>query len=265
MTGSSGLYSWAMRSGHFFIALCMTLLMGSCVSFLPPTALHQDMRPNRHAVVVDSSAEQAQLLYGGTYRVDANYHHSARPEIEDNLGGGLDLGYSWAERKQSVGFSMSYSDGKVNDDQGNFYHYNNFILRGSYGLDYHEGPWHGHIIKLQGAASKGSGRYQRLLQERSTDRDAYNLAASPKTWLWSYGFGSSIYYRPETRHGAGMEFSFNRSTDLERQGFRAEFFNLDLSYSYLKKYRLHLGGMLDARLTSRAETVYLGLGYAVDF
>jgi hypothetical protein len=237
--------------------------LGSCVSFLPPASLHQDMIQNQHPVLSDSLAENTQLVYGNIDKLRSSFHHNGSPEMEKNKGYGLNLGYGYANRTQSAGVSFGYTAGNMFDKEDLEYAYSTIIFRGSYALDFHENKWHGHILKLQGAASKGSGRYQNLLAAEYPFRDEYNLAIPDGAWLWSIGYGSAFYYVPNDRHQLGLGMSFNHSTDFDNKGFRAEFFDLDLSYVYSKNYKVHIGGMLDGRLTPRAETIYFGAGYQI--
>lgn len=219
---------------------------------------------NQHPVLSDSLAERADIVYGNVSKLRGSYHHNQAPEMEKNKGYTLNLGYGFAEQRQSAGVSLGFATGFLSDKDDIEFDYTAFMIRGSYGLDFHEGKWHGHLLKVQGAASKGYGPYQNLLAEEYPFRDEYNLAIPDGAWLWSIGYGSAFYFVPNNTHQLGLGMSFNHSTDFDKEGFRAEFFNLDLSYLYTKNYRVHFGGMLDGRLTPRAETVYFGLGYQLN-
>ncbi len=255
-----------MRAISTYIALLIIgFTVPSCVSYLPPSSLHHDMLQNRHPVITDSVVDQSQILYGNIHKFESGYHHRRDPEMEDNKAWGIQGGYGYSERKQSVGLSAGYSTGHMIDDDGNRYHHSNLMFKGSYAYDFHSGRWNGHIVKLQGAASKGFGRYQNVLAENYPNRDEYNLAISDNKWLYSIGYGSQFYYDFKGPHDLGLGLFFNYSTDFDKDGFHSEFFNMELDYLFQDKYRVNLGGMLDARFTPRGETLYLGLGYEFKF
>lgn len=239
--------------------------MASCVSYLPPSTLHHDMIQNQHPMIKDSTVQESQIIYGSIQGIKSWFHHRRDPEIERNKAWSVRAGYGFAERWHSAGLSLNYSAGHLFDNDGKRYGHRNISFKGSYALDFHEGKCHGHILKIQGAASRGYGRYQDLLRANYENRDEYNLAIASSEWLYSIGYGSQFKYELGEDHDAGLGLFFNHSSDFKNNGFHAEYFNMELSYVYLEKYRLLLAGMLDARFSPRGETVVLGLGYLKSF
>jgi hypothetical protein len=221
--------------------------------------------PNPHPIIKDTLQTEAHMVYGDVYRHIAFYHHRRNPEMEQNKSLGLNLGYGYADRRQSAGVSLAFTSGNMIDKFDLRYGHTNFISRLSYAFDFHEGPWHGHIAKVQFGASRGFGHYQGLLEERSPFRTEFALAIPEKTWLYSFGYGMGFTYDFKAPHSLGSGLHFAHSTDFDGDGFRANFFALDFDYIYKEQYRLDVGGMLDARLLPRGETLYLGVGYMHNF
>ncbi|NNC82193.1 MAG: hypothetical protein HKN79_01340 [Flavobacteriales bacterium] len=241
------------------------MLLASCVSYLPPSSLHHDMVINRHAVIEDSLTTRSRIAYAEVHGLTSGYHHRRDPEMEDNRAASLRSGISQADSLQSFGFSVGLTNGHMYDDDGNRYRHRNLIFRGSYAYDFHDGPWNGHIVKVQLAGSRGFGRYQSLLAENFEERDRYNLAMADDRWLFSFGLGSQFFYDFSSPHDVGLGLFFIHSTDLQKEGFHAEYFNMTLDYVFQDRYSFTLGGMMDARFTPRGETLYLGLGYIYSF
>jgi hypothetical protein len=219
------------------------------------------MLPSRHAIIKDSLQKEAHLLDVQAYAHRGYYHHKTDPEIEDNKGFTGILGYSFAERHHSVAFGTAYSLGDMIDNDGNRYKYSNLILRSSFSIDEHDGNWHYNILKVQVAASKGFGSYQRFLALGADQRDRYNLAILPDSWYYSMGIGSAMYHYSNAGHRTGLHFGYSRGTDFDQEGFRSDLLTLQLEYMRAKGLGLQLGGMLDARFSPGGETVYVGLSY----
>ncbi|NND94789.1 MAG: hypothetical protein HKN45_07960 [Flavobacteriales bacterium] len=250
------------RKLHRIVLLSLLVLgLPSCVSYLPPSSLHYDVIQNQHPIISDSLVDKSQLVYVDLLTAKSGFHHRENPEIEDNDVLGGQIGYGFADRKRSFGLGLAYSSGRMYDNEDGQYAHSNLILRGSYAFDFHDGKWNGHLLKVQGSASRGFGRYQDFLRANYEVRDEYNLAISDGQWLYSLSYGSQFYYDFNIDHSFGLGLYFNHSSDLQNDGFHSDFFHMNLEYLYKKRYRLSLGGMLDARFTPRGETIYLGLGY----
>lgn len=245
------------------VVLCFMLGMASCVSYLPPSSLHVDMVPNRHVIIRDSLAKEAHAVDVQAYVHQGMYHHKRDPEIEDNKGITGQIGYSFAEPKHSVAISAAYSLGNMIDNDKNRYRYSNLMLRSSFSIDEHDGRWHYHLVKLQVAASKGFGAYQRYLASGASQRDRYNQAILPDSWYYSIGIGSAMYHYNQAGHRTGMFFGFARGTDFDTDGFRSDHLNLQVEHLRASGIGLQLGGMLDARFSPGGETVYVGLSYGL--
>lgn len=239
--------------------------MSSCVSFLPPSALHHDMLPNAHPIIEDTLTDQVHEAYASAHYLNSIFHNRRSPEIERNIAYAGTVGYGFADQQQSAGLSLGYSAGRVREKEGEKFKHSNFFARGSYAYDFHAGRWHGQVLKLQLGASRGFGDYQDYVAEEYQSRDEYNLAISDRRWFYSMSYGSAWQYAFVKPHALGMGFYFNSSTDFDPGGFRAQFFTLDLDYIYQDRYRFEIGGMMDARLTPRGETLYMGLGYQYRF
>jgi len=250
---------------HIAVIAIVLSTMSACVSYLPPSSIHYDMIQNDHPILSDSLVEHRQMVSGNISGHLSSFHHRRDPEVEDNRSWSLKSSYAYAEQKQSAAVSLAYSAGHIYTDEGFRYRHSNLIFRASYAYDFHQDRWNGHLVKIQGAASRGYGRYQNLLRDNYKYRDEYNLAISNSKWLYSFGYGSQFFYDLKTHHQVGLGLYFNYSTDFDNNGFHTEFFNLELDYRYKEKYTLDLGAMLDARFTPRGETFYLGLGYQHNF
>ena len=244
-----------------WLALYILLSLTSCLSYLPPSSLHVDMLPSRHALLKDSLQNESQLLDLQAYAHRGYYHHKSDPEIEDNKGFTGILGYSFAERHHSIAIGSAYSLGDMIDNDGNRYKYSNLMLRSSFSVDQHDGKWHYNLLKFQMAASKGFGSYQRFLALGADKCDSYNLAVLPDSWYYSLGIGSAMYHYSYNGQRSGMYFGYARGTDFDQEGFRSDIFSLQLEYLRAKGLGFQLGGMLDARFSPGGETVYLGLSY----
>ena len=238
--------------------------MTSCVSFLPPSSLHHDMTPTAHIIQKDSLAEGASRIYGHAFQYVSGYHHRRGIEMEDNDATALRIGYSRATYDYSYAADVSWSFGEMADDDGKPFTHRNLMFRLSGAADWHEGDWHGHWAKLQVAHSRGYGRYQDVLLANVADRDEDNLISDPNRGLWSFGYGTYAECDLSDKHTLGFGMGYNYSTDTQKDGFRADYYNLEIHYRFMKQYELRLGGMLDGRITPRAETGYLGLGYVLD-
>lgn len=237
--------------------------MGSCVSYLPPSSLHVDAMPTRHAIVRDSMVQRAHLIDIQTYTYRGNYHHKRDPEIEENRGQGIQLGYSWAQDRHSFAFNSAYTFGRMRDNDENTYRHSNILLRTSYSLDKREGPWSFQILKLQASGSIGFGDYLDYLRTGEDSRDRYNLAINANQWYYSFGLASAMHHYTEKGHRQSMLFGFSRGTDFEKEGFRSNLLLLNLEFEHRMGIGLQCGGMLDARIFPRAETLYIGLSYTL--
>jgi hypothetical protein len=194
-----------------------------------------------------------------TYR--GNYHHKRDPEIEENSGQGLQLGYSIAKNNHSFAFNSAYTFGTMRDNDENTYRHSNLILRGSYSLDSREGPWSFQLLKLQTSGSLGFGDYVEFLRSGVESRDRYNLAFTANRWYYSFGLSSAMHHYSAKGHRQSLLFGYSRGTDFEREGFRSNLLLLNLEFEHRIGLGVQCGGMLDARIFPRAETLYLGLSY----
>ncbi len=238
-------------------ALCAVYLC-SCVAYLPPSSMHMDMKPTDHPIYEGEVKHEVSV---SATTLNSVYSNRSTPEVERSKNGSVDLHYAIAKEHVSASIGAGYSFGTMIMSRDYTAPHSNFIGRSSLSYDKSFGKFRVNLLKVQLAGSQGYGQYQDTLAAAIDFRDEYNYVFEVGDILYSVGYGSHATSQLNENHAIDLGFYLNHSTDLKRDGFREDFFVLQLGYKFRQNVSLKLGTMTDARLLPRSRSAYASIGY----